>query len=49
MKKVFSLQFILAICYNGFCQESRMIDQIKNQKSGTSVWWAGQLDNKVGR
>lgn len=42
MKRVFSIMFILAICYNGFCQKSRMIDQIKSQKSGTSVWWAGQ-------
>ena len=35
---------ILIICLNNqvFSQNDRMIDQIRNQKTGTAVWWAGQ-------
>ena len=42
MKKVFLLLLVISVNYNGFSQDSRMIDQIRSQKSGTSVWWAGQ-------
>lgn len=36
--------FILLICLTGsaFSQNVRMIDEIKNQKSGTTVYWIGQ-------
>ncbi len=36
--------FILIICLHNtaFGQDGRMIDQIRGQKGGTSVWWAGQ-------
>ena len=42
MKKVFLLLLVISVNYNGFSQDSRMVDQIRSQKSGTSVWWAGQ-------
>jgi L-ascorbate 6-phosphate lactonase len=42
MKKVFLLLIVIIVNYNGFSQDIRMIDQIRSQKSGTSVWWAGQ-------
>ena len=42
MKKVFFLLLVIFVNYNGFSQDSQMIDQIRSQKSGTSVWWAGQ-------
>jgi L-ascorbate 6-phosphate lactonase len=42
MKKVFLLFLVISVNLNGFSQGSRMIDQIRNQKSGTSVWWVGQ-------
>jgi L-ascorbate 6-phosphate lactonase len=42
MKNVFLLLFIFSINSIGFGQDNRMIDQIRSQKGGTSVWWAGQ-------
>ena len=42
MKKVFLLLLAISIYNNGFSQGIRMIDQIRSQKSGTSVWWSGQ-------
>jgi len=35
---------LLFICLNNlaFSQNERMIDQIRNHKTGTAVWWAGQ-------
>ena len=42
MKRVFSLLFVIIIHSTGFSQSSKMIEQIMDQKSGTSVWWAGQ-------
>lgn len=42
MKKVFSLLAVFCISLNMFSQNFRMIDQIRSQKAGTSVWWAGQ-------
>jgi L-ascorbate 6-phosphate lactonase len=42
MKKVLFLLLVISINCNGFSQESKMIDQIRSQESGTSVWWAGQ-------
>jgi L-ascorbate 6-phosphate lactonase len=42
MKKIFLLLLVISVNYNGFSQDSRMIDQIRSQKNGTSVWWAGQ-------
>jgi L-ascorbate 6-phosphate lactonase len=42
MKQI-TLLFII-ICFNNaaFSQNERMIDQIRNHKNGTAVWWAGQ-------
>jgi L-ascorbate 6-phosphate lactonase len=41
--KIFSiLLFIIILNISAFSQNNRMIDQIRNQKTGTSVWWAGQ-------
>ena len=42
MKRVVFLLLVIFICCNGFSQNSKMIDQIRNQEGGTSVWWAGQ-------
>jgi len=42
MKRVIFLLLVISIYYTGFSQNSKMIDQIRNQESGTSVWWAGQ-------
>jgi L-ascorbate 6-phosphate lactonase len=42
MKRLFILLLASTVNYSLFCQENKMIDQIRNQKSGTSVWWAGQ-------
>lgn len=41
MKKVFFFLSVISVSFSVFSQTA-MIDQIKNQKSGTSVWWAGQ-------
>ena len=41
MKRILFLLPVISLCYNGFSQDSKMIDQIRSQKSGTSVWWAG--------
>ena len=41
MRRVFFLLLVLSVSYNGFSQ-SKMIDQIRNQSDGTTVWWAGQ-------
>ena len=42
MKLLFSLLLIICLSYSAFSQSERMIDQIRNEKTGTSVWWAGQ-------
>jgi L-ascorbate metabolism protein UlaG (beta-lactamase superfamily) len=42
MKRVFFLLLIINITLNVFSQNIRMIDQIRSQKDGTFVWWAGQ-------
>jgi len=42
MKNIFLLLLVISFNSGVFCQESRMLDQILSQKSGTSVWWAGQ-------
>jgi L-ascorbate 6-phosphate lactonase len=42
MKKAFFILFITCSSLPGFSQNSKMIDEIRSQKSGTSVWWAGQ-------
>jgi len=42
MKGVIFLLIVIVINCNGFGQNKQMIDQIRDQKSGTSVWWAGQ-------
>ena len=42
MKRIFFLLLVICINCYGFSQSSKMIDQIQDQKSGTSVWWAGQ-------
>jgi L-ascorbate 6-phosphate lactonase len=42
MKRVFFILSLIAISLNVLSQSSRMIDEIRSQKSGTSVWWAGQ-------
>jgi hypothetical protein len=42
MNRVYSLLLLLTISYVGFSQTNRMAEEIKSQKNGTSVWWAGQ-------
>jgi L-ascorbate 6-phosphate lactonase len=42
MKRLFFLLLVITLNYNLFSQEIKMIDQIRDQKSGTAVWWAGQ-------
>lgn len=42
MKRLFFLLFVITLNYSLFSQEIKMMDQIRDQKSGTSVWWAGQ-------
>jgi L-ascorbate 6-phosphate lactonase len=42
MKIVASLLLIICLNISAFSQDNRMIDQIRNQKTGTAVWWAGQ-------
>jgi L-ascorbate 6-phosphate lactonase len=42
MKIIFNLLFIFSINYCLYAQNSEMIDQIKSQTAGTTVWWAGQ-------
>jgi L-ascorbate 6-phosphate lactonase len=42
MKRTFFILYLICISFRGSGQNVRMIDQIHNQKSGTSVWWAGQ-------
>ncbi len=42
MKKVFLLLLVFSYSYKGFGQPDEMIDQIRTQSNGTSVWRAGQ-------
>lgn len=42
MKIYLCLISLIYLNLNLFSQEKKMIDQIKDQKDGTSVWWAGQ-------
>lgn len=42
MKRVFFLLAVFCICLYMFSQNVRMIDQIRGQKAGAYVWWAGQ-------
>ena len=41
MKYLFILFSLILINIPAFSQSGRMIDEIKNFKTGTSVWWAG--------
>jgi L-ascorbate 6-phosphate lactonase len=42
MKKMFFFLFLICLTKNVFSQKSRIIDEIRSQTEGTSVWWAGQ-------
>jgi L-ascorbate 6-phosphate lactonase len=42
MKKLSLLVIVISLYCSAFSQNARMIDQIKSERSGTTVWWAGQ-------
>jgi len=42
MKRAVFILALIASTLNGFSQNNKMIEEIRSQKNGTSVWWAGQ-------
>jgi L-ascorbate 6-phosphate lactonase len=42
MKKLLSVLILIYVVLACHAQNSRMIDEIRNHRTGTAVWWAGQ-------
>jgi L-ascorbate 6-phosphate lactonase len=41
MKRLLTILFAICIISSVFSQEERLVDQIRNHKSGTGIWWIG--------